>query len=253
MNEYLSSASLKSMAKGQMLGKYGTLVGAYAIHLGCILFADFSAAMLTDTTTVPGAVIYYVVALIVSLLGGVFLYGEAYIYLKLACHQKVSINDLFAGFSTHSNKILQVQLVLAGVALICGLPNLLNSRVMAEPDNPYLLLIYVVLTIIMSIINIMVSLTFSQSFFLMLDFPQYSAKEILKASYQIMKGHKGRLFYIELSFLPLFLLGLISCCLPFLWIYPYMEAVKANFYLDLMKKRSAVKKEEPTNNNQTIQ
>ena len=62
-------------------------------------------------------------------------------------------------------------------------------------------------------------------------------------------GYSGRLFYIELSFLPLFLLGLISCCLPILWIYPYMEAVKANFYLDLMKKRgSSTKKEQPGTN-----
>lgn len=41
MNEYLTSASLKSLAKGQLLGKYGTLAGVVFIHLGYMLFVFF--------------------------------------------------------------------------------------------------------------------------------------------------------------------------------------------------------------------
>ena len=40
MKEHLSSASLKSLAKGQLLGKYGTVIGACAIHLAYIAIAD---------------------------------------------------------------------------------------------------------------------------------------------------------------------------------------------------------------------
>ena len=36
MKNYLSSTSLKSQAKGQLLGKYGTLAGTYAIHALCV-------------------------------------------------------------------------------------------------------------------------------------------------------------------------------------------------------------------------
>ncbi|MGN1180443.1 MAG: DUF975 family protein, partial [Suilimivivens sp.] len=89
-----------------------------------------------------------------------------------------------------------------------------------------------------SIANVILSLMFSQSFYLMLDFPGYSAKDVLVKSNVIMKGNKGRLFYIDLSFIPLFLLGLCTCCIGFLWILPYYQSTRANFYLDLMKKRS---------------
>lgn len=36
MKNYLSSTSLKSQAKGQLLGKYGILAGTYAIHALCV-------------------------------------------------------------------------------------------------------------------------------------------------------------------------------------------------------------------------
>ena len=99
MNEHLSSASLKALAKGQLLGKYGTLVGAYAIHMGCVFFATICDLLLVDTTTLIGIIIYYGVSFIISLLSGLFVFGEAYIYLKLACNRQVTIGDLFYVFS----------------------------------------------------------------------------------------------------------------------------------------------------------
>lgn len=239
MNQHLSSASLKALAKGQLLGKYGTLVGAYAIHMGCVLFATICDLLFVDTTALFGIIIYYAVSFIISLLNGLFILGEAYIYLKLACNQQVTISDLFFGFSNGSDKILKVQAVLAVISMILGLPNILFSYYQnALLENPYLLLISVIVILVFTVADVVISLTFSQSFYLMLDFPGYSPKEVLRGSFRIMKGSKGRLFYIDLSFIPLFLLGLCTCGIGFLWILPYYQGTKANFYLDLMKKRN---------------
>lgn len=238
MNEHLSSASLKSMAKGQLLGKYGTLTGAYAIHAACVALASFSVYILIDTTSLIGNIMYYGATFILSLLSGLFVCGEAYIYLKAACNQQVSVSDLFYGFSNAPDKVLKIQAVLTLINLICTLPGTLFLPVAGtEADNPYLFLLFVILMLAGNIINIILSLTFSQSYYLMLDFPGYPPKEILTMSRKVMKGNKGRLFYIELSFLPLFILGLCTCCITFLWILPYYQAVKANFFLDLMKKK----------------
>lgn len=238
MNEHLSSASLKSLAKGQLLGKYGTVIGAYAIHMVCVYLLTFIISLLVETNSVLEYIIYFAVSYIVSLLAGIFVCGEAYIYLKIACNQPVSIRDLFWGFSNCPDKILKIQAVLAGINLICNLPTLLSIPMGQNPGNPYFLLLYVAAMLTGGIINVILSLMLSQCYFLMLDFPQYSAKEVLAKSCKVMKGNKGRLFYIDLSFIPLFLLGLFGCCIPLLWVYPYLQAVKANFYLDLMKKRS---------------
>lgn len=241
MNEHLSSASLKSMAKGQLLGKYSTLVGAYAIHMACVFIVTISAVIFVDTSTVIGNIIYYAVSFIISLLSGLFVFGEAYIYLKLACGQQVSINDLFFGFSKNPDKVLKVQAVLALISMVCNLPSLLFTSSFASlRNNPYYLLFSVILVLTFSIIDVIIDLMFSQSYYLMLDFPRYSAKEALVNSRKVMTGSKGRLFYIDLSFIPYFLLGLCTCGIAFLWILPYYQSTRANFYLDLMKKRKTV-------------
>lgn len=103
-------------------------------------------------------------------------------------------------------------------------------------QSVYMLLMavcWIIGTAVLTVINLMLS----QAFYLLQDFPQYSAMELLKMSCHIVKGHKGRLFYITLSFIPLYLLGILSCCIAFLWISPYENTVKANFYMDLMKNR----------------
>lgn len=233
MNEHLSSASLKSLAKGQLLGKYGTLAGVVFIHLGYMVFVFFSSNLLIDSTSLLGYLMYCAVSFFFSLLEGLLVYGEAYIFLKLACNQPVAVGDLFYGFSSNPDKILKVQAVLTVIQLAGSIPN----AVAVPMGRPYLLLFYVIFTLAVTILYMILSLMLSQSFFLMLDFPQYSAKEVLTKSVSVMKGSKGRLFYIFLSFLPLLALGIAGCCVPFIWLYPYIQSVKANFYLDLMKKR----------------
>ena len=53
-------------------------------------------------------------------------------------------------------------------------------------------------------------------------------------SRRIMKGHRARLFYIQVSFLPLALLCMFTMGIGLLWLYPYMNSTLTHFYLDLM-------------------
>ena len=72
----------------------------------------------------------------------------------------------------------------------------------------------------------------------MLDFPEYDAKKALAFSRELMKNNKGRFTYLLVSFIPLFLLGMLSCCVGYLWIIPYMQATLAQFYLDLVQNKN---------------
>ena len=126
MNEYLTSASLKSLAKGQLLGKYGTLAGVVFIHLGYMLFVFFCSNLLIDTTSVLGYLIYYAVSFVFTLLEGLLIYGEAYIFLKLACGQPVAVGDLFYGLSNNPDKVLKVQAVFTVIQMVCSIPNMMR-------------------------------------------------------------------------------------------------------------------------------
>ena len=88
----------------------------------------------------------------------------------------------------------------------------------------------IVLMVIGMCIYIPLSLGLSQAYYLLLDFPQYSAMELMKLSFRIMKGHKW-----ELSFLPLGFLCLLSFGIGTLWLVPYMNMTQTLYFLDLMQ------------------
>ena len=83
-------------------------------------------------------------------------------------------------------------------------------------------------------IDIIVALVYSQAFFLLHDFPDRSAKELLATSRRLMRGNKFRLFYLNVSFIPLYILGAVSLFLPILWVSVYRYATTCAFYQDLI-------------------
>lgn len=252
MNEFLSSASLKNLAKGQLLGKYGTVIGILFLHLLC----TFPLSLMISPLSTVSLELYYPFAFLIEIFSGFFVAGEALVYLKLACGQRPSVNDLFYYFhgpyAQKGSKVVRTQIVLAVVSVLCSMPYTYVSRAMMQsvsiaqlssdelPFSPGLFLLYSILLVAGWVIIVFVQLLLSQIYYLMLDFPEYTAMQLIrKVAPQLIKGHKARLFYIQLSFIPLMILCIFSCGIGFIWLYPYMQATYANFYLDLVKKKGA--------------
>lgn len=59
---------------------------------------------------------------------------------------------------------------------------------------------------------------------------QVSATDGINASKELMKGHKMALFIFDLSFLGWNILAAITCGIGYLWVTPYYQTAKANFY-----------------------
>lgn len=254
MNNYLSSSSLKAQARGQLLGKYRIVICIFLLHLICIVPFFLAVSTLIGGGFFGTVILNSVVTFLFQLFVGFFIAGEAFVYLKVACNQTPVTGDLFHCFRNDSQKVVQIQVVLAAISVISAFPATIISYFMSKSFLGILLgvpsgdtdgsagaslfLAYVFFYLLGTAIDIFAKLLFSQVYYLMLDFPEYSAMQLLKNSILLMKGNKGRLFYIQLSFIPLLLLGALSFGIGFLWLFPYMEAVSANFYLDLINKRS---------------
>lgn len=240
MNPYLSSSGLKALARGQLIGHYGTVAGAYFIHMICIMPLTFVASSLFSAQTLPGWLLSTIASFLISLLSGLFIAGEAYMYLKLACNQPVSLRDLFFGFQHESPKVLTLQAVLAGLSILTSLPASVLGLFSASSSGALNANgLYIILFLAGLIADLIISLMFSQIFYLMLDFPDYTAKQLFHKSISLMKKNKRRLFFIQLSFIPLIFLGYLSCGIGLLWVQPYTMATEANFYLDLIRKNNS--------------
>lgn len=236
MNIFKSSAELKASAKEHMFGHYGTAIGAYFIIMCIIGFPTLMSAMLIDVTTIIGTIIYYVLAFFISVFTGLFTSGHCYLYLKISCGRPVTVGDLFYGFKLCPDKALTIQLWITAISYIANLPVIIIGYQMNLAHNTVKLMLPYSLAVILSYaVSIVLSLIYQQAFYLLHDFPQYSAKELLTMSRKLMAGHKGRLFYIYVSFVPLVLLSLLSCGIAFLWVAPYMAATQTEFFLDVIK------------------
>lgn len=240
MNHFKSSAELKASAREHLLGHYGTVIGAFLIVAAITSAVTLAVSLIVDINTIPGTVIYYAIMFLVSVLTGLFSSGSAYLYLKLICGRPVSVGDLFYGFQLCPDKAIIIQAWITLITYLSSLPQIiLNCLILANITNTDKILRYMLpyaLSMILSgVVSVMLSLFYAQTYFLLHDFPQYTAKELLQKSRRLMVHHKGRLLYLYVSFLPLMLLGLLSCGLAMLWIIPYMAATEAEFFLDLIQ------------------
>lgn len=76
-------------------------------------------------------------------------------------------------------------------------------------------------------------LAYSFAPFILADNPDMSARQSIKESKRMTKGHKGDLFVLYLSFFPWYLLGFVTLGLAYIYVAPYMSATLVNYYNSL--------------------
>ncbi|MDD2260001.1 MAG: DUF975 family protein, partial [Acholeplasmataceae bacterium] len=70
------------------------------------------------------------------------------------------------------------------------------------------------------------------------DRPELSASEILVASTNMMRGHRWRLFCLNLSFIGWFILSILTLGIGLFFLVPYIQTSTAIFYEELRESQS---------------
>ena len=247
MKQYAKFYQLKNQAKDALGGKYGTAIwvvllgtlipGAIRMFANLLLspFMPSAAGASNPGVQIPAFLFSAVVSLLLSILLGVFDAGIAYCFLKLACGQSCRIGDLFFGFQEDFKKFVTLSGTLAILNALCLFPyQYLLEEYLYTRNSQWLYLALGAMAIGFCI-YIPLELSLSMSYFLALDFPEKSAGDILRQGMRLMKGQKKRLFLMELSFLPLMLLCVLTIYVGFIWLIPYLYMTKVQFYLNLMQ------------------
>lgn len=86
-------------------------------------------------------------------------------------------------------------------------------------------------TILFIVPGIIVALGLYEVPFLLVDDPTVSGMDVIRRSWENMKGHKGELFGLILSFIGWLLLSILTCgILAVFYTGPYMALAEAGFY-----------------------
>lgn len=167
----MDTAELKSRAKEQIRGKWGIAIGTVLVA-NIILEVDV-AYKVTSKLGVEG--LSYSLDLISLLLGGVISVGLCRFLLNMATRrEEARFETLFSGFNIYLKTL--------------GLNILITLAVFAG-------------TLLFIIPGIIVSLMFSQAFYILSEDPSKSITECINESVNLMSGHKLELFYLELTFI----------------------------------------------------
>lgn len=101
-------------------------------------------------------------------------------------------------------------------------------------------LLWALLLIVPGIIK---SYSYAMAPYILKDNPEMGAEEAIVESMKMMKGYKMKLFLLDLSFIGWMFLAVLTLCLGFLLLVPYMNTARATFYEELKAERGECMKE----------
>ena len=170
---------------------------------------------------------------IVSILLGVLSAGISRLFLNFCRNKEYKIGDILYGFRNYPDHVIGIIILLFLMVLACFLPAIILGALSKAVDLLLLDLLLILFEIIGVVVSIRLMLTYSQAVFLYIDDPHMKVMDALRESKAMMRGNKGRLFYLVISFFGLILLSVLSCYIGMLWIGPYMNTTLTLFYMDL--------------------
>ncbi|MGN0145165.1 MAG: DUF975 family protein [Clostridium sp.] len=194
-------AEMKKDAKSQLKGNKGK-AALLVLITGAISFIPNVYNFIMGNE-----ILSYILQVAVIIYSSLLAVGAFLFYSAIRDRKEATVDMLFSG-SEHYVKVFCVSL-LAGIITFVGM-------------------------ILLIIPGIIFSLMYSQAVYICIDNPEIGVIEALKTSRLAMKGYKGKLFVLNLSFIGWALLSILTLGILFLYVTPYMQLTLVNFYSDLM-------------------
>ena len=225
---------IKAHARGSLNGCYGIAILSFIDTMLLSFLPTYIVGYLFPNKSIFEMIGSEIVSFILTCFVGILEVGLSLIYLKLCSKQKATIADLFYGYRVNRNHSLMVCFVSTVIAEVCSLPYVIlcahnSANNIYAPQAEYAALLCGML------LTLILRLPISQSFFILVDFPEYTGVEALKLSMKLMRGNYLRYILFLLTFVPFILLSILSFFIGLLWTIPYIYASTAAFYLELAK------------------
>ena len=146
----------------------------------------------------------HVLIIALSVMAIMMFVGFTIYRLQICQFRKAGIGNLFDGFGMFSKSLWLIILECLLMAL---------------------------LTCLLFVPGIVAFYRYRQALNLMIENPEMSAFDCLRLSSQMMSGHKGEMFLLDLSLLGWFVLTIIPGVI--IWVAPYAGVTYTNYYLAL--------------------
>lgn len=206
----MDRAELKRQARASLGGKLFGPVWLHAVLavLVASLLTGIAGSLSTAAQRELPGVVTLSLNLLALIMGGPISYGLAWMFMRQSRDgQPMQLGDLFRGFR-EDFKGLFVQ-------------NMMQN------------LFIVLWTLLFIIPGIVAELSYSMSYFVKVDHPEYSWQQCISESKRLTSGHKGEIFVLQLSFVGWMLVGILCLGVGALWVTAYLNTTMALCYQQL--------------------
>ncbi len=217
----MDSKTLKTRALDRLAGSWGVCVGVALVAAllgGLICGGNFALNYKINESTLqrfPRELIPYIRSLfsflgiwgfVQFILGGTINLGYARFLLDQHDGKELQFNTLFSQFDRFGQGFAQ----------------------------KFLRNLYIALWSLLFVIpGIVKTYSYAMTPYIMIDRPELTANEAITASRKMMDGHKGELFWLELTFIGWDILNAFTLGIGSLFLNPYRNAAHAAFYRQL--------------------
>ena len=224
-DSYMTSSELRAVARQNLEGTWGisvgvalvaSLLGGSMAGAGSNVNFNVSEENIRNlppvfwTVLLPLVSVAGLLSLAALILGGTVELGYAKFLLKQHDRKELQFSDLFSQFERFGTGFAQ----------------------------KFLRTLFIVLWSLLFIIpGIVKGLSYAMTPFILEEHPEMTASQAIKASMQLMDGHKMDLFILGLSFIGWSLLACLTMGIGFLFLNPYMNAAYAAFYRSITAPR----------------
>ena len=231
-------SELKLLAKKSLDGYYSLLAGALVLISFLSGIGGALSVMLFQGNSMFDLVMSQIFSLIISVVMSVFSAGVYYMFLNVSRGKKTSMQDVTYLFYHHPDRIIVVSLIVTVVQYLLMLPSMIMNYRMDVSANLLEVLQQSLLVSLVMFVGIvvaqLVTMPIAFGYYLLIDDVEMNATDALKKSMQMMKGNYGRYIYMQLSFLGLMILGVLTLYVGFIWIMPYMQMTEIEFYREIL-------------------
>lgn len=241
--------NLRKEARETLSGNWGKSAIIIFVETMLIVFMNFIINIFKENPVIR--LILSIIQIIVEI---PLMVGVTYSFVKLRRKGEIEVFDFIKYAIKNFGRAwkIQIRILLKLIIPIIGIvisEILFAVTIIAEQIGNHnvglaCLIIGIIIYISCMILALIIELIYSQAYILSYDNPEKGAKEIVKESKNLMKGHKIELVLLQLSFL-----GWVILCIPtfgigLFWLLPYRQVATISFHDELLKQNGKAYDEE---------
>ncbi len=234
------SSDFRKEAREKLSGKWGKAACITLAYMAVVVLVNVLENLVSDNIKAFISLAFAIVEVPLSL-------GLVISFVKLFNDEEVKAFDfLTSGFNNFGKSwgiawniflkmILPIILMIVSyIIMAVGIFKSASSVVLYESSSSgtygVLIIIGIILLVVSSIWTLVRSYYYQLAYIIAAEKPELSSEELVQESERIMTGKRGKLFWLQLSFIGWAILAAFTFGIGYLWLVPYLQFAIIAFY-----------------------